>query len=861
MSFFDLPKQVERGDEFDGREKRAHNCTTCGLYLKCTTPKISAIGKGKKGIYIIGDLSTRVFDQSGGDRQGSVYQYLRSQLRGQGIDIYEDCWYTPALKCYTKKATPANESACNRMMIKEIQDLKPKVIVPTSSMAWSVLLWQRMGGRAQSASFYEYAGESIPDQEFDTWIAPIYDPRMVNEAEEKRGNKFFPIWHHQMQNILDLAETPVPKYEWESRVTVLTRMEDAIQALIEARTWGRVAFDYETTSIKPYKEKNKIVMMSVANREKAYAFPYFNDPVFRGAVVRFFLDESVVKIAHNNSFERSWSLNKIKTKIKNFSEDTMLMMHAKNNWKTSNLKFAVYTQYGILGYDDGIEDYIKASPEDSRREKSHATNNMEKAPLKQSLLYNGLDSLFTAWLEHDLLKQLDPIHQLPGYRFFIQAQRALDVAHENGMRIDFDAMNEIEPIIIKRMESSYEDVVNDDEINRRWDWDDAFNPRSDQHVRHFVYDIMRVEPFEWTEKDQPSVDEDTLFKVKHLIPIIKPLLEFRRWYKVADTYFAQLRAEAYNGWINPFYNLFGVRTYRSSSSAINFQNQPKRDKEVKEIIRSLYFARVGHKIVEYDFKSMEICIAAAVTGDPNLIKYVTDLSTDMHLDCAAPLFILPKNRINKALRNVCKNAFVFASFYGSYWKQTSMDIWDQISSSTAVEQFGFDVVAHLRKQGIANMEDWMKHVEKQENYLWHEQFPDYQKFRDNLHAIFREQGYIDYPNGFRYFGPSSKNQVLNAPVQGPAFHVQLWAFTQITEYLEEHKMDSRFIGQIHDSMVVDMNEDEEDRFDKLIIEYATKKVKEHWDWINVPLVVEKAAAEIDQPWAALEEIGLLTDVA
>lgn len=70
-------------------------------------------------------------------------------------------------------------------------------------------------------------------------------------------------------------------------------------------------------------------------------------------------------------------------------------------------------------------------------------------------------------------------------------------------------------------------------------------------------------------------------------------------------------------------------------------------------------------------------------------------------------------------------------------------------------------------------------------------------------------------------------------------------------------MRSRFMGQIHDAMVADVHPDEEDMVDALVLEYATLKVRKHWDWISVPLVVEKEASPVDGSWAEMEAFGFL----
>jgi len=67
-------------------------------------------------------------------------------------------------------------------------------------------------------------------------------------------------------------------------------------------------------------------------------------------------------------------------------------------------------------------------------------------------------------------------------------------------------------------------------------------------------------------------------------------------------------------------------------------------------------------------------------------------------------------------------------------------------------------------------------------------------------------------------------------------------------------MNSKLMGQIHDSIVPSVDPAEEKVFDKLIWYYGTQEIREAWDWIIVPLKVE---AEVGQHnWWDKEKVKL-----
>jgi DNA polymerase I-like protein with 3'-5' exonuclease and polymerase domains/uracil-DNA glycosylase len=832
---------------------KIHNCARCGLSTSCLFSKIPATGEGKKRILVIGNGVTSIEDSTGNAKHGNTYSYLKKHFKTCGIDLEQDCWYTHATRCYTKrKMGLITQSACHRMLMKEIEALDPLVIVPTCQEAWDILLYERLVGRAGATQYSDWCGESIPDQVLLRWIAPIYSPAFVSSYDDKRVNHYHLVWHQQVQNICTFERKPE---KIEMNLSLCHTEKEAIHAIEEAMDWKLFAFDYETTGIKPYAQGHKIAYVSFSNGTKSFSFKHYHSAEYLAALKRL-LTNNASKIAQNANFERSWTHNILGYDIVNLNQDTMLLQHALNNRKPTGLKFMVYAYLGFLGYDADCDEYLKAPMEDVKISGSNAINRIFDAPVSKVLKYNAMDSLFTAWIFSTLYPRLDREHQLPGYKFFMEASIALNNAHEVGIRVDMEALEKTSTWIENEVRPYIDKVMNDPLILSNWRSAHKFNPRSDHDIRTLLFTILKLEAKEFTEKGQPSVDAETLYTFKDKVPIIDSIFQVKRLGKLQGTYIGQMRAEQTSGIMRSFYNLNRVVTYRSNSGNVNFQNSPKRDKESKKIIRSLYFPRKGHFLKEIDLKGAEVSIAASVTGDKNLIKYVSDPTTDMHRDLAKGLFMV--DEVSKNLRgNATKGPWTFAQFYGSWWKQCAAGIWSEIDIRDAAEVYGFDVVRHLRKCGIKNYDQWEKHCEEQEHVLWDKFFPGYKRWRDETYDLFCEQGYIDYADGFRYYGPATKNEVLNAPVQGPAFHTQLWAFTESDKEMRRKGMDSRIIGQIHDSILLDVCPAEEASVDSIVYKYLVEKISDHYPWITVPIVAEVEKAGVDEPWSMLKEVGKL----
>jgi DNA polymerase I-like protein with 3'-5' exonuclease and polymerase domains len=655
-----------------------------------------------------------------------------------------------------------------------------------------------------------------------------------------------------MQNILTVSSRPKPL---KLNIVPCRTMQESMAALDTALSWDAFAFDYETTGIKSFDDGHQIAYMSISNGDISFAFAIQPNPEFRNKLKQL-LTNKAIKIAHNANFEREWTANILGYEVANLIHDTMLMQHCLNNRKPTGLKFLSYSQYGYLGYDADADEYLKASTEDERARGANAFNRVFDAPVSKMLEYNAMDSLFTYWLYEDLYRAMDRDHQIPGYKFFMELSLALYHAHMNGICMDIPLMEKTGEEIESTIRPYIDKIMSDPLILQKWKSNHPFNPRSDHDIRTLLFSILKLEPTEFTDSGLPAVDADALYLYVNKVPIISPLFQIKRLSKLNGTYIRQMRAEQNSGVMHAYFNLNRVVTYRSNSGSVNLQNVPVRDKESRNIIRSIYVPRRGHKLVEYDFKAMEVSIAAAVTGDKNLIKYVTDPSTDMHRDLAKKLFIVEE--VSKNLRgNATKGPWTFAEFYGSYWKQCAAGVWSEIDIPNAVEIYGFDVVKHLRKCGITSYEKWEKHCEEQEYILWNEFFPGYKRWRDETFELFQEQGYVDYVNGFRYYGPATRNEVLNGPIQGPAFSVQGWAFKEMDKFLLKESYNTALVGQVHDSILADVDPAEEDWIDRKMKELATVEVRKYWPWISVPLVMEKERSKIDGSWAGMEACGVL----
>jgi len=442
---------------------------------------------------------------------------------------------------------------------------------------------------------------------------------------------------------------------------------------------------------------------------------------------------------------------------------------------------------------------------------------------------------------------------------------ALAEAEKNGLRIDVDYIKKQKKEISEKIKLLEQEIY-DSKFYKDWSktTTKTVNIYSGQQLGNYLYKTKGLKIRKETKGGEGSTDEEALRLLN--IPELNTLLEIKKLKKVRDTYLAQFERETINGWIYPFYNLHNVVSFRGSSNSPNFQNIPKRDKESMQITRRAIYPRKGHQLLELDYSQLEVRIGACYSGDKKLIDDI--LHGDMHRDTAIELFKI--RNFDKAepthnmLRQAAKGAFVFAQFYGDYYKNCAINLvenWGKLSKSVWKTGQGIDfedrkLSDHLIEQGLTSFKKFEKHVQEVEYNFWKKRYKTHDRWRENLWKEYQENSYITSKTGFTFQGIMKRNDVTNYPVQGAAFHCLLWSLIEGTKALKRMKMDSVIVGQIHDAVIFDVNPKELKKLVKIMQCIMCNDVRQHWPWITVPLEIGAELCPVDGSWAEKEEIEI-----
>lgn len=865
-------KSVRRSRSTIEQQIQSNPCEVCGLSQRgCESPFMTYTGQGLKNTLIIGEAPgaaedskwkrlgysepTQFIGQSG--------ELLRKELRLLGYDLDRDFYKINAVNCRppgNSKPTNKQIRACWNFRVEPIiRELQPKVIflmggVPLQSY------FHKLSGSKNVLSINRWRKFCIPDFEHGVWVVPLFHPSFI--LRKKNDLNLRALYKRDLQFALScIYKQSVVPVSYEDKVNVVTDFSEVMSVLDQASTKEIIAIDYETSSKKPYDSKHRIWSISLSwDTDSAYSFPYQYPNAFsreqkeqiKSKLSKILTDSNVKKVAHNIKFEHEWSC-KFFAEPKNWHWCTMLTAHILDNrGKISGLKFQVHVRYGITDYSSSVDKYMTSID-------SNGLNRLYEVPLETLLLYNGMDAIFTYKLFVDQTLEMRRYEKygssiMQAHEFFHRGILALARAEMTGFRISRDYYDKQDKILSEQIEGLQNELIHGEYGQKFIEVKDReLNPRSTTDLKALFFDILNMEPTQYTDKGNPSLDKSSMEDWN--LPFTNDLLQLRKLDKIKGTYLAQFKREVNeDDRIHPVFNLHIPRTYRSSCNEPNFQNIPIRDELAKKVTRGGIIPSPGNRLLEADFGSLEVRISACYHKDPNMLMYINDLSTDMHRDSAADIWLLPSSKVSKEIRFYAKNGWVFPQFYGDWYDSCARGLWSNCLHLKTAD--GITLREHIQSEGIHNLDDFISHCKEVEDKFWNVRFKRYKMWKDTINEQYRRQGYIETYFGFRLTGYMSKKDVTNYPIQSTAFHCLLWSFIEADRIAREEQWASRLIGQIHDSVIVDLHPEETEHVISTLNYIMNTKIRQEYSWIIVPLEIDFELTEVDQAWSTKTDFDL-----
>ncbi len=373
-------------------------CSSCGLFRNCQSPKMLVDGSGTRKILIIGEGPAKNEDLQGRPFVGKAGQRIKSTLEKLSVDLRKNCWITNAIICRaTKQSEKGNQvnrnptdkeiSFCRPNIIKTINRFQPNVILLLGASAVkSVIgwLWKEEPGPME-----RWRGWKIPCQKLNCFIVPTWHPSYIDRSQDKMGRDnpvMNLIWKNDLELAISVQSKPwktVPDFRKQVKIIYDPREAASAVRKMYLDSDVPIAFDFETEGLKPDNPELGIFSCSLSNGKETISFPWHGDVI---TAVGEFLQSDVPKIGYHIKFEYRWVREKMKFRVKNFIWDGMIAAHILDNRSgVTGLKFQSFVTLGQESYDDEIKPYLKA-------DNSNKSNRIREAPLDKLLLYGGMDS-------------------------------------------------------------------------------------------------------------------------------------------------------------------------------------------------------------------------------------------------------------------------------------------------------------------------------------------------------------------------------------------------------------------------------------------------------------------------------------
>ena len=383
-----------KGQPTKTKTPKLPQCGKCGLYKNCISKKMEVSGTGKRKVLIVGAAPGDQEDRQGCQFLGDSGQLLMETLSGLDIELM-DCWITNAVICKppTPKVEPYMISCCRPNLLKTISALKPNVIVTMGKTPLESLLFREW--KKNLGTLDRWVGWNIPSPQFKAYVCPTFHPAMLLKMNEDQ--QLMRLFQDHLKRAFQFEHSPVACHSLDnlkSNIEIITdprkgrlRMKDL------SKKKGTLAFDYETTGLKPDREGHRIVSVSFClDGKDTFACMLGDNLLELGRVLR---NPNLKKVASNIKFEERWTRAFFGHGVRGWVWDTMLAAHCLDNRShITSIKFQSYIHLGIADYDSHISPYF-------RSKSTNGKNRIDEIDKEELLMYNGLDSL----LEYLVMKK------------------------------------------------------------------------------------------------------------------------------------------------------------------------------------------------------------------------------------------------------------------------------------------------------------------------------------------------------------------------------------------------------------------------------------------------------------------------
>ncbi|MSQ72015.1 MAG: DNA polymerase I [Betaproteobacteria bacterium] len=648
-------------------------------------------------------------------------------------------------------------------------------------------------------------GLSIPDDNkvaelfqqfgFRSWVKEV---KVANAADEPKA----PFANTVVEE--RAAAAAVRPDQMQRRYETLLTESDLRRWLLALETAELTAFDTETDSLDPMSAQ--LIGMSFANVAGLAAYlplahDYAGVPAQIGieaalAVLRAWLESPAHrKVGQNLKYDQHVLANH-GVALNGIAHDTLLQSYVIESHLRHDMDSMAARHLGVqtITYDEVTGKGAQRIPF-SQVEVGRAT---DYAAEDADITLQLHEKLYPKVAGDDKLRHIYEAIEMPVREVLFRIER-------NGVLIDAAQLDAQSRTLGQAM------MALEERAHR--DAGQPFNLNSPKQISEIFFERLKLPVLKKTPSGAPSTDEEVLEKLALDYPLPKTLLEYRTLSKLKSTYTDKLprMVNAKTGRVHTNYSQGTAVTGRLSSTDPNLQNIPVRTTEGRRI-REAFIAPPGSQIVSADYSQVELRIMAHISGDERLLA-AFEAGEDIHRATAAEVFNRALHEVSSEERRSAK-AINFGLMYG-------------MSAFGLAQQLGLE-----RATAQAYIASYFT------------RYPGVARYMQETREGAKEKGYVETVFGRRLWLSEirSSNQArrqgaeraaINAPMQGTAADLIKLSMLAVQKWLDDSRMASKLVMQVHDELVLEVPEVELERIKAELPGLMTGVAR-----LKVPLVVD-----------------------
>lgn len=731
--------------------------------------------------------------------------------------------------------TPAEIGNCLEFLHRDIQTLKPKIVVALGATALKILYGKddvkisKVRGRKFQ---HKIDGHACA-------LTATYHPSHV-----ARSPGLISVLRRDLAALTTKEDISIPIGSCELFTTV-SEVKDYIDFITNDLTGEDfVAFDYETIGLMRHHGNKPLTVQFSHNGKRGYVIPlcHRETPFGPDELTKVFkylkkLYRRPVSfcgfVGHNIKFEQMISIQCFGTPVMNkpfFCTQAGAFLLDENKLSL-NKEFrdedGIYS-LEVVAREQGFDGYKNSL----KQNRAH----LNDYSLKSVAEYGAMD----AWVNWHVFQNQRRIARAEKYEkkwmallehWFSGAWRLMANIEYNGFQVDMDQLRFLKsresPIYgrISQIKADFNVLDTVKEANEiqfvkssggraalfKKPW--LFDIDKPQSKQILFFDVLELEPLGRGKADVPSIDKK--FKEHYAADVkeVGMLQELERTKKLFDSYVKPMnwrldprnaQEDSVDERIRGNYGLTNTLTGRANCYDPNMQNIPRAADATKKSVKDLFCAPPGKALVQVDHKTSEVKWLALISGDKGLIKnfqiarkYVDEFRAnptnkelldltkayDFHRLTASIMYGTPVKKVAKDQRQAAKT-ITFGLIYGKTAAGLAADLNISEKEAKALIDKFFAAYPSAKK--------WLFEIEEQAERRGFVSNPIGRRRR--LADAFLTDDYMLIHH--------AKNQSRNSPIQSISSDVAIVGGVLFQDYITENKItDWKIVAFVHDSVV------------------------------------------------------------